>query len=65
MLALRLKEGLNFKDFENRYSFSVPAATMKKIQNFAKHGFMELDESHACFTKKGFLVSNSILSELI
>ena len=65
MLALRLKEGLNFKDFENRYSLPVPAATMKKIRNFEKHGFMELDENHACFTKKGFLVSNSILSELI
>ncbi|MED9970650.1 MAG: radical SAM family heme chaperone HemW [Ruminococcus sp.] len=65
MLSLRLKEGLVFSEFERRYAFPVHPATIQKIKNFAKHGFMELDSEHACFTKKGFLVSNSIISELI
>ncbi len=65
MLSLRLKEGLVFSEFERRYASPVHPETIKKIKNFAKHGFMELDNEHACFTKKGFLVSNSIISELI
>ncbi|MEE0956895.1 MAG: radical SAM family heme chaperone HemW [Ruminococcus sp.] len=65
MLALRLKEGLVFREYESRYGAPIPPESMKKIKNFAKHGFMEVDEKHACFTKKGFLVSNSIISDLI
>ena len=65
MLALRLKEGLVFSEFEQRYSYPVPFDVVNKIKNYAKHGFMELDNYHACFTKKGFLVSNSILTDLI
>lgn len=65
MLTLRLKEGIVFREFESRYGSPIPHDSMEKIKNFAKYGFMELDENHAGFTKKGFLVSNSIISDLI
>ena len=65
MLALRLKEGLNFSDYARRFGKPFSANAPEKIKQFARFGFMELDGERACFTPKGFLVSNSILAELI
>ena len=65
MLSLRLKSGLNFAEFEDRFKKSLSPALLRKIKTYVNAGFMELDETHACFTPKGFLVSNTIISELI
>lgn len=65
MLALRLRDGVVFEEYKKRYGVSLDDDTLQKLKRFAAHGFMELDDRHACFTKKGFLVSNSIISELI
>ena len=64
MLSLRLKSGLVFSELENKYRPLSPAQ-MNKIMNFAKAGLMEVDSSHACFTPKGFLVSNAVIAEII
>lgn len=65
MLSLRLKSGLVFGEFEKRYHHRLSPLQMKKIGNFARAGFMELDSKRACFTPKGFLVSNAVISELL
>ncbi len=65
MLALRLKEGLRFSEYERRYASPVPSDFLRKAEQFSKQDLMELDESRACLTTKGFLVSNIIISELI
>ena len=65
MLSLRLKSGLNFREFEELYRHPLSPLQLKKIGNFANAGYMELDEEHACLTPKGFLVSNAIISELL
>ena len=65
MLSLRLKSGLNFKEYENRYFEPLPSRTIEKIKKYSKMGYMEIDDNKACFTPKGYLVSNLILSELI
>ncbi len=65
MLSLRLKSGLNFKEYENKYNEPLPCRTIEKIKKYAKMGYMEIYENKACFTPKGYLVSNLILSELI
>jgi len=65
MLALRLREGLVFADYEQRFGQPLPALTYQKIKKYAKYGLMEADGRHACLTPKGFLVSNSILADLI
>ena len=65
MLALRLREGLVFADYERRFGQPLPTLTCQKIEKYAKSGLMEADGRHACFTPKGFLVSNSILADLI
>lgn len=65
MLALRLKTGLVFSDYEQRFNKPLSPAFMKKTEIYAKNGFMYKDDTHVCFTPKGFLVSNTIISDLI
>ncbi len=65
MLSLRLKNGLSFEEYEKRFKKPFPSAVIKKIEYYAKMGLMETDGKSAGFTPKGFLVSNSILSEII
>jgi len=65
MLALRLKEGLDFNEFEERFHKPLSPVVLKKIENYAKMGLMEMNGKSACFTPKGFLVSNTILSDII
>ncbi len=65
MLSLRLKSGLDFKEYEKRYNRPLSLTFINKTNKYCKMGFMESDEKHVCFTPKGFLVSNSIISDLI
>ena len=65
MLALRLKEGFVFSAFSRRFQKPVSPFILKKMHKYAQAGYMEVDEKHACFTPKGFLVSNTILSDIL
>lgn len=65
MLALRLKSGLDNDKFFKRFKKDIPAELFKKAQKYADCGFMEINDGKLSFTPKGFLVSNSIISELI
>lgn len=65
LLALRLKRGLVFDEYCNRFEKSISERLIKKCRLYADAGYMELDEQRVCFTPKGFLVSNQILSEII
>ena len=65
MLALRLAEGLRFEAFEKRFGHPLSPAFFNKLSGFEKAGYMKSDDRRACFTPKGFLVSNAILSELL
>ena len=53
MLGLRLKEGIDPSIINNDY------------QKYVDMGYMEVRNGKLSFTPKGFLVSNTILSELI
>lgn len=65
MLSLRLKRGLSFDDYEKRFKKPLPYDVKEKIKKYAGMGLMETDGKTAGFTPRGFLVSNSILSEII
>lgn len=65
MLRLRLSDGLVFEDFENKYSKKLPEGINKIFSKYAQQGYMIFDEKHAALTVKGFLVSNTIISEII
>lgn len=65
MLRLRLSKGLLNSETEKRFGHKIPEEIIKKSAFFADNGFMESDETGLRFTKKGFLLSNNILAEIL
>lgn len=60
MLGLRLVNGIDLEDFPNKKSKII-----SKINSFEKNGLVVRRGSRINLTPKGFLVSNSIITELI
>lgn len=65
MLRLRLTEGLKEKETENRFGFSIPEKMRSKAEEYEKLGLTFCDGEGIRLTGKGFLVSNTVISELI
>lgn len=65
MLSLRLKSGLDFELYKEKFGKPIPDYVIGKIEKYVKYGLMERDKNSVYFTPKGFLVSNSIISEII
>lgn len=65
MLSLRLKSGLNYSEFEDKFGYTLPSYIIKKAKEYEKYGYTNVTDKSINFTPKGFLVSNSIISELI
>lgn len=65
MLRLRLAEGVVFDDFRARFGKSFSAKILEKAREFEKHGLVEISEKSLSLTRKGFLLSNTIISSLI
>lgn len=65
MLSLRLKSGLNYSEFEEKFGYTLPSYIIKKAKEYEKDGYTNVTDKSISFTPKGFLVSNSIISELI
>lgn len=65
MLSLRLKSGLNFKEYKERFNEDFTKDKIEIIKKFADMDYMVLNDDCAYFTPKGYLVSNAIISELI
>ncbi len=65
MLRLRLAEGLSLSDIEKRFSLENRVNIEKKIPALEKAGYLTFDGDRIALTRKGFLVSNSVISHLI
>lgn len=65
MLRLRLTEGLLQSETERRFGHKIPEEMIKKSAFFANNGLMESDETGIRLTRNGFLISNTILSEIL
>ncbi|MDD5795976.1 MAG: radical SAM family heme chaperone HemW [Oscillospiraceae bacterium] len=65
MLNLRLKKGLDLKKYQDKFKEKIPDSTIKKAESFEKMGLLTLEDNSIRLTKEGFLVSNTIISELI
>ena len=65
MLALRLKEGLKEKETFRRFGFGIPKAVYKAAERFEKMELLGITEEGINLTPKGFLLSNTVISELI
>ena len=64
MLSLRLKSGLNFKEFEEKYGTPYHPLLIKKARNLEKFGYCKVDDESISLTDKGMLVSNAIIHTL-
>lgn len=65
MLSLRLKRGLDFDEYLKRYGKPIPDRLIKTAEKYIKLNLMEQSDNRLSLTPKGFLVSNTIISELI
>lgn len=65
MLALRLTEGLQEKTIFERFGHSIPKEIYKKSKIFIDNGYMSVNENGLALTRKGFLLSNMILSAIL
>lgn len=66
MLRLRLKKGLNLNELKNKYNdASIINKIMEKSEFLKEQGLIEINNDVLNLTQKGFLLSNSIISELI
>lgn len=64
LLAMRLVPGADIGELASRFSFD-PAPLLKKAETFVRSGFLTWEKCRLTFTPKGFLVSNTILAELM
>ncbi len=65
MLALRLKEGLSFGEYKRKFSKEIDREIITKAEKFSRAGLMTLTQEAMALTTEGFLLSNTIIGELI
>ncbi len=65
MLKLRLSEGIKFNQYEKKFGRSFPKIYFEKISKYETLGLVKFNINVIKLTKKGFLLSNKIISDLI
>ena len=65
MLRLRLAEGLTNSGCLQRFGYTIPEEMLKKASVYQKHGLLTVDEKGIRLNPHGFLVSNSIIADLL
>ncbi len=65
MLNLRLTEGLQSHKVLEIFGHKIPDEIYEKSRIFVNNGFMTADENKIVLTRKGFLMSNTILSSIL
>lgn len=65
MLSLRLTKGLSFEEYKNRFGKKLPETVIEKAKLLEKHGLVHVSSDSVSLTENGFLLSNSIIAELL
>ncbi len=65
MLRLRLSEGLVERDMMRRFGSGIPAPIKRRAEELACLKLCVCDSSHISLTRKGMLVSNAVIAELL
>lgn len=65
MLALRLREGLRETAVQARFGYKIPQKMRQRAAAFAAYGLLENDRAGIRLTRQGFLLSNSVLAEIL
>ena len=65
MLNLRLVEGLNENKVLERFGNKIPNEIYEKSKIFIDNGYITKTKNGLTLTRKGFLMSNTILAEIL
>ena len=65
MLSLRTTDGLDLTYLEEVLGYAMKKTVALKIQEYVKHGFLTQKGNVIAMTPRGFLVSNTIISDLL
>jgi oxygen-independent coproporphyrinogen-3 oxidase len=65
MLRLRLSAGLYEPDMMLRYGIGFSYFNSDKLYSLEKSGYIKIEKGRLLLTRKGFLMSNSVICELI
>lgn len=65
MLRLRLAKGLTQKDFKQRFGIKIPENYIKNAKKFANTNLLICDDNGIKLTKDGFLISNTLILEIL
>lgn len=65
MLKLRVKDGIDFSEYKSKFGIDFTEKAIGKAKLFEKNGLVKLTDRGFHLTSKGFLVSNTIIAEII
>lgn len=65
VMNLRLREGLTEAGCYRRFGTGIPAEYRARAARFAEAGLLVCDDGGIRFTRKGFLVSNALMGEIL
>ena len=65
MLRLRLTDGLNANLYKEKFGTDIPEAYLQRAKKYVYAGLVNVDKGGICLTKKGFLLSNTIIGEIL
>lgn len=65
MLHLRLKEGIDFKKYKNRFGYDFLIRFKDQIDSLNKKGLIDVDTSSLSIKEEKFFISNLIINELL
>lgn len=65
MLALRTKNGIICKNFEEKFQKNMPQKYFERAEKFLSSGLIEKTDDGFRLTEKGFLLSNFVIAEII
>ncbi|MBQ8994733.1 MAG: radical SAM family heme chaperone HemW [Oscillospiraceae bacterium] len=65
IMGLRKSSGISRADLRNKFNRSFSKEQEKFLLECQKHGLVDLDKDTVRLTREGFLLSNSILSEIM
>ena len=65
MLALRLDTGISIQETRETYGVAPSPSLPAVLQKFKTAGLLAFDGDRLALTEKGFLVSNTVIGEII
>ena len=65
MLSLRTDSGFDYDVFKNKFGITPTQALLNDVWKFANYGLIESTNKSFRLSEKGFLLSNTIISELL